>query len=159
MKYRMTIALASLVSGLVALYLHLWKIGKVGQLACSAGHGCELVQTSAWSYVMGVDVALIGTVGYAALFVAALVSLQPRWVDSRGLTLLMMGMIYTALLFTVRLKYYEFVVLRSFCTWCAVSAVTIALCTVLITLDWIRLRARCSSPSPVPSAPRSAAAS
>jgi uncharacterized membrane protein len=159
MKYRMTIALASLVAGLVALYLHLWKIGKVGQLACSSGHGCELVQTSAWSYFLGVDVALIGTVGYAALFGVSLVSLQPRWTDARWPTLAMMGMIYAAVLFTIRLKYYEFIVLRSFCPWCAVSAVAITLCAVMTTLDWIRVRSLCSSPSPARSAPRSVAAS
>jgi len=159
MKYRMTIALASLVSGLVALYLHLWKIGKVGALACSSGHGCELVQTSAWSWFLGVDVALIGAVGYAALFAVSLVSLQPRWQDARWPALAMMLMIYPAVLFTVRLKYAEFVILRSFCPWCLVSAVAISLCAVMVTLDWIRVRAACSSPSPVPSAPPSIAAS
>jgi uncharacterized membrane protein len=159
LKYRMTIALASLVSGLVAFYLHLWKIGKVGPLACTTGYSCELVQTSAWSYFLGVDVALIGTVGYAALFAVSLVSLQPRWADARWPTILMMGMIYSAVLFTIRLKYYEFVVLRSFCPWCAVSVVAITLCAIMITLDWIRLRTLCSLPSPAPSATRSAAAS
>lgn len=155
----MTIALASLVSGLVALYLHLWKIGKVGALACASGHGCELVQTSAWSFFLGLDVALIGTVGYAALLVVSLVALQPRWADARWPTILLMLLIYPAVLFTVRLKYYEFLVLRSFCPWCAVSAVAITLCAVMITLDWIRVHSPCSSPSPVPSAARSGAAS
>jgi uncharacterized membrane protein len=159
MKYRMTIALASLVSGLVALYLHLWKIGKVGQLACASGHGCELVQTSAWSFFLGIDVALIGTVGYAALLVVSLLSLQPRWADARWPLVVMLAMIYPAVLFTIRLKYYEFLVLRSFCPWCAVSALTITLCAVMITLEWIRFRRLCSSPSPVPSARRSPAAS
>ena len=35
----------------------------------------------------------------------------------------------------------EFVVLRTFCPWCAVSAVTITLNAVLVTLDWRRVRA------------------
>ena len=43
MTHGMTIALASLVSGLVALYLHLWKLGKMGALACGGGHGCNVV--------------------------------------------------------------------------------------------------------------------
>ncbi|MGH7628014.1 MAG: vitamin K epoxide reductase family protein [Gemmatimonadales bacterium] len=136
----MTICLASLVSGLVALYLHLWKIGRVGALACGIGGGCELVQHSSWSYVLGVDVALIGTIGYALLFAVSLISLQPRYLDARGPALLMAGMIGAALLFTLRLKYAEFVILRSFCPWCAVSAVAITLCTVMIALDLRRFR-------------------
>lgn len=139
MKYRMTIALASLVSGLVAVYLHLWKIGRVGALACGAGGDCELVQHSSWSYFLGVDVALIGAVGYALLFVVSLVSLQPRYLDARGPALLMAGMIGAAVLFTLRLKYAEFVILRSFCPWCAVSAVAITLCAVMIALDLRRV--------------------
>ena len=140
MKYRMTICFASLVSGLVASYLHLWKIGLVGPLACSSGGGCELVQTSDYGSFLGVDVSLIGTVGYALLFLASLLALQPRWADARWPTLLMMAMIWPAVLFTVRLKYGEFIRLRSFCPWCLVSAVAITLCAVMVTLDWRRVR-------------------
>jgi uncharacterized membrane protein len=138
-KYRMGIALASLISGLVAVYLHLWKIGRVGALACGAGGDCELVQHSSWSYFLGVDVALIGAAGYALLLLVSVVSLQPRFVDRRGPALVMAGMIGAAALFTVRLKYGEFVVLRSFCPWCAVSALAITLCAVMIALELRRL--------------------
>jgi uncharacterized membrane protein len=140
MKYRMTICMASLISGLVSLYLHLWKIGTIGPLACASGVSCELVQTSSYGWFRGVDVALIGTAGYSLLFLVSLISLQPRWVDARWPTALMMGMIWPAVLFTIRLKYGEFVVLRSFCPWCAVSALAIALCAVMVTLDWRRVR-------------------
>lgn len=140
MKYRMTICMASLISGLVALYLHLWKIGKVGQLACTTGLSCEQVQSSSYGSVLGIDVALIGTIAYALLFGISLVSLQPHTVDERWPTLAMMGIIWPAVLFTLWLKYGEFVVLRSFCPWCAVSALAITLCAVMVTLDWRRVR-------------------
>lgn len=139
MKYRMTICVASLVSALVALYLHLWKLGKVGNLACSAAGGCELAQTSSWSWFLGLDVALIGTLGYGAVFGVSLLGLQPRWQQARWPTLALMALIYPALLFTVRLKYAEFGVLHTFCAWCAVSAVAIAICAVMVTLDWRRV--------------------
>ena len=139
MKYRMTICFTSLVAGLVALYLHLWKIGLMGPLACSAGGGCEMVQTSRYGAFLGADVALIGAVGYALLFGVSLVGLQPRWAGSRGLTLLLMGLIWPAVLFTLWLKYGEFLVLRSFCAWCAVSAVAIAICAAMVALDWRRV--------------------
>lgn len=139
MTYRMSIALASLVSGIVALYLHLWKLGIFGALACGSG-GCEYVQGSRYGWFMGVDVALIGAVGYAAVVVVAVLGTLRRWEDARWPTLALMALIFPAVAFTLRLKWAEFIVLRSFCPWCAVSAVTITLCTALVLLDWRRLK-------------------
>lgn len=151
-RFRLGIAAASLVSGLVALYLHLWKrellsqtaeaaaSGDFEMLQCLVGGGCVLAQTSAWSWFMGVDVALIGTIGYAAILLVSLAGLLPRWIDARWPTVVLMSLIFPAVLFTLRLKYGEFVVLRTFCSWCAVSAIAITLCTVLVLLDRKRLR-------------------
>ncbi len=135
------IAATALVSGIVALYLHLWKLGLAGQLVCGGNHGCEVVQFSPWGWFLGVDVALIGTIGYALIFTTALVGTFPRWRDDRRVTTVLTVLIVTAFCFTLRLKYYEFFVIKSFCPWCAVSAVTITLHMVLMTLDWRRLRA------------------
>ena len=136
---RMTIAMASLVSCLVALYLHLWKLGLTGSLACSGGGGCAYVQGSRFGWFLGVDVALIGTVGYAMLFITALVGTFPRFEDAKWPNTLMQLMIWPAVLFTLRLKYGEFIVLKSFCEWCLVSAVVITLSAILVTLDRRRL--------------------
>ena len=135
----MGIALASLISGFVALYLHLWKLGLTGSLACTASGGCEYVQGSRFGWFLGVDVALIGTVGYALLFGVALVSTSQANENARWPNTLMQCLIWPAVLFTVRLKYGEFIVLKSFCPWCAISAVAITTCAVLITLDKRRL--------------------
>lgn len=136
---RMLIALSSLISGLVALYLHLWKLGKAGSLACSGSGGCALVQGSKYGWFLGIDVALIGTIGYALIFAVAMAGTTARLSDSRAITRVLQLLIWSAVLFTLRLKYAEFVILKSFCPWCAVSAVTITLCAVLVTLDARRL--------------------
>ena len=141
MTRRMGIALASLIAGLVALYLHLWKLGLAGQLACANGHGCELVQGSRWGMFLGVDVALIGTVGYAVLFVVAVISTSAKNEDARWPNTAMQCLIWPAILFTIRLKYYEFIVLKSFCPWCAISVVAITTCAILVSLDRRRLNA------------------
>lgn len=135
----MGIALSSLVSGLVAFYLHLWKLGLVGALSCSSTNGCAYVQGSRYGWFLGQDVALIGAVGYAFLFVAAVVGSAPKLEDARWPNTIMMVMIWPAVLFTLRLKYGEFVVLKGFCPWCLVSAVAITICAVLVTLDRRRL--------------------
>jgi len=142
MIYRQIIAVSSLISGLVATYLHLWKIGKVGTLACGIEtHGCEFVMTSVYSYFLGYDVAFIGAVGYAAIFVVATIAGLDRFANAKWPTIALMALIWPAVLFTVRLKYGEWFVLGGFCTWCLVSLVTITLCAVLVTLDWKRIRA------------------
>ena len=141
MIYRRLISVFSLISGLVALYLHLWKIGKVGALACGSGaRGCEFVQSSTYGWFLGYDVALIGTVGYALIFIVATIGALDRFADEKWPTIALMVLIWPAVLFTIRLKYYEYFVLEGFCKWCLVSAVTITLCAVFVTLDWRRLR-------------------
>ncbi|MCC7052469.1 MAG: vitamin K epoxide reductase family protein [Gemmatimonadaceae bacterium] len=140
MTYRRAIALLSLASCMVALYLALWKMGYMGRLVCGTGHGCEIVQGSKYGWFLGIDVALIGTVGYAVVVAVALAGSTAALEDAAWPTQLLMVLIYGAVLFTLRLKYAEFVVLKSFCPWCAVSAVTITLDAILITLDWRRVR-------------------
>lgn len=139
---RRIIALTALISGIVALYLHLWKLGLAGTLACGPSHGCEVVQFSAWSWFLGVDVALIGTVGYSLILLTALVGTSERWSHDRRITWLLALLIIPAFIFTLRLKYYEFFVIHSFCPWCAISAVTITLHMVLLWLDARRLSPR-----------------
>lgn len=134
------IALTALISGIVALYLHLYKLGLVGALSCTAGGGCEVAQFSSSGSFLGVDVALIGMLGYVVILVTALVGTLSRFRDDRRITLVLMALIYPAILFTLRLKYYEFIVLKTFCPWCAVSATTILLHGILVAYDWRRVK-------------------
>lgn len=136
----MGIALTSLVSGLVALYLHLWKLGLAGSLSCSiGGRGCEYVQGSQYGWFLGYDVALIGTVGYSLVFVVAMIGMSGENEDATWPNTLLQLLIWPAVLFTMRLKYYEFVVLKGFCPWCLVSTIAIATCAVLVVFDRLRL--------------------
>ncbi|HRP07548.1 MAG TPA: vitamin K epoxide reductase family protein [Gemmatimonadales bacterium] len=136
---RHLIAVTALVSGVVALYLHLWKLGLAGTLACGGSGGCAAVQFSPWSWFLGVDVALIGTIGYTLILVTALLGIAPSRIDDRRWTIALAALIIPAFIFTLRLKYYEFFVMKTFCPWCAISAVTITLHMVLVGLDWRRL--------------------
>jgi uncharacterized membrane protein len=92
----MAIALLALVAALVALYLHLWKAGLTGPLTCTAEQGCEVAMMSPWGWFLGVDVALIGTVGYLLILAAALWGLHPRRTDSPAPSLLLLGLIIPA---------------------------------------------------------------
>lgn len=135
MRKRMLIALLSVIAGYSALYLHLYKLGKVGSLSCTGG-GCERAIFSRFGWFLGVDVALIGLIGYTLILTATLVSLQPGLASKRWPATLLFGLAVGGFLFTLRLKYAEFVILRTFCPWCAISAVSITIITVLSWLEW-----------------------
>ena len=140
MRLRQATALLALVNALVATYLHLWKLGLAGELSCGGTGGCAVVQFSSWSWFLGVDVALIGAIGYTLILVAALWGLHETRIDARGPALVLAALVYPAILFTVRLKYAEWIVLRTFCPWCAISAVSITILGVLVALDLRRTR-------------------
>ena len=134
------IALTALISGMVALYLHLWKLGLMGALSCTAGHGCEIVQLSQWGWFLGVDVALIGTIGYTLILITATIGIQPARLADPRITRILMALIIPAFIFTLRLKYAEFIIMRTFCPWCAISAVTITTHLIAVVMDVRRVK-------------------
>lgn len=139
MSYRMAAALTSLLGLFLSAYLYLYKIGRIGTLACGNG-GCETVQLSRWSRVAGVDVSLIGIVGYAALLVVSLASLQPGWLERRRPADLLAAVAGLGVLLTIYLTYAELFLLHAVCRWCVGSAVLITTVFVLALLERRRMR-------------------
>lgn len=134
MTRRMGAALLSLIGIFVAAYLYLYKIGKIGSVMCGTG-GCETVQLSRWSSFLGVDVALIGIVGYAGLFALSLVSLQPRFAHDPRPARLLAVLSGIGVLFALYLTWLELFVIDAICRWCVGSAVIITAIFVLSLLD------------------------
>jgi uncharacterized membrane protein len=143
MKYRMTTALLSLAGFFVSLYLYLYKIGRIGTLACGTG-GCETVQTSPFSRFLGLEVALYGVVGYLVLLLLSMDTLRRpvAWTSSR-LLLILSGV---GLAFTIYLTYLELFVIKAICRWCVGSAIIITLIFIVALLDWRRRAAPPGSP-------------
>jgi len=139
MTLRMGAALAALLGILVSAYLWLYKIGAIATIACGNG-GCERVQASPWSRFLGIDVALIGLLGYCALFGMTLLSLQPKYAAARWPIQALLALSAGAVAFTLYLKYLEFFVIGSVCRWCVISAVLISLFFVLVVLEHRRMR-------------------
>lgn len=115
----------SLVGLFIAIYLWMYKLGMTGPIVCGTG-GCETVQLSPQSRFLGVEVALIGVVGYLAMLVASLLAMQPRHAGRSWPARAMFLMSGGALLFTLYLKYLELFVIHAICRWCVASAVIIA---------------------------------
>lgn len=134
MTRRMGAAALSLAGILVSAYLFLYKHGAIGTLACGDG-GCETVQLSRYSAFLGVDVALIGLLGYVALLGLNLLGLQPAWQGRRNVGTLLTALSGAGVGFAVYLTYLELFVIHAICRWCVASAVIITLIFVLALLD------------------------
>lgn len=121
MIHRMITATLALAGFFVALYLSLWKLGVVGNLACGTG-GCEYVQTSSYAVVLGVPVAFYGVAGYLAILGVSLAGLQGSWADRREPTLALLALSAAGVAFSAYLTYLEAAVIHAWCRWCLVSA-------------------------------------
>jgi uncharacterized membrane protein len=100
--------------------------------ACTAGESCTKVQTSVYSKLAGVPVALIGLLGYIAI-VASL--LAPEGENARLAT---MAFTLIGFGFSAYLTYRELFSIHAICEWCASSA---GIMTVLMCLSvWRFLR-------------------
>ena len=89
--------------------------------ACTAGNACLKVQTSVYSKLAGVPVALIGLIGYVGIFLSLLVPDR----DEVRLATLVMTVIGVG--FSGYLTYRELFTLKTICEECATSAVLLAL--------------------------------
>ena len=134
-------ALLCLAGLFISTYLYLFKIGKIGTLVCGTG-ACETVQLSPQARFLGVEVSLIGVLGYAALLGLAVLALQPRYEGpawpARALAL---GS-GVAVLFTAYLTYLELFVIHAICRWCVTSAVIIVAIFLLALRDLRSVAAR-----------------
>ena len=86
---------------------------------------CDIVNRSEYSAVMGVPVAAIGVLGYAALFL-----LSTLWRSRPETPLRLLGAAITGLAFALYLTYIEAYVLTTWCILCLISLALIFLITV-----------------------------
>ncbi|MEA2248914.1 MAG: hypothetical protein QOH46_3443 [Solirubrobacteraceae bacterium] len=120
-------AVACCVLGLgVAGYLTYVHYADVAAI-CEIAHGCEQVQTSEWSKLAGIPVALLGLLGYAGILAALFVPGETGLLASAGMALVGWG-------FSVYLTYREIFTIDAICIWCVVSAVLVtALAAIAVT--------------------------
>jgi uncharacterized membrane protein len=116
----------------VAGYLTYIHYAGIRPLCGRNGGGCEIVQTSEYSKLAGVPVALIGLIGYVAILASLLV---PENETSRLATVLFTVVGFG---FSAYLTYRELFSIHHICEWCVSSAVLV---TVLMCLAiWRFLR-------------------
>ena len=134
------LCLAGLAVAGYLTYVHYEEIAPV----CTTG-GCEKVQSSSYSELAGIPVALLGLIGYALIGISLLWRGDVGHAVTAGLTLAGFG-------FSAYLTYLELFEIDAICQWCVASAV---LMTALLVVALVRLLRAPEGP-PVPEAGPSA---
>ena len=126
---------------LIALVLTLIGLGVAGYLTyihyegidpvCGLGGDCEKVQTSQWSDLAGVPVALLGLVGYATILATLFVEREEALAVGAFVALVGFG-------FSAYLTYRELFSIDAICPWCVASAVIMTLLAIVTTARLLR---------------------
>ncbi len=108
-------------------YVHYAGIDPV----CTGGGGCEKVQTSEYSEIVGVPVALLGLFGYLVILAALAL-----WRAETG-RIAVLIVAWGGLAFSAYLQYRSLVTVDATCIWCLGSALTMLLITLTVTARFI----------------------
>ena len=102
-----------------------------GEPVCAIAHGCAVVQSSEYSELAGVPVAVLGLLGYLGVL-AALAR------DGEGGRTAAAFLSLAGLAFSGWLTYVEVGILNAICIWCVGSAICMGLLTVLTVARMLR---------------------
>lgn len=119
-----------------ALYLTSVKLS--GKYAlCGPIGDCKSVNSSVYSEVFGVPIALLGAIAY--LLIIALLLLEGRGKVFREFSpLIVFGISLAGVIYSAYLTYIEIAVLNAICPYCVLSALILVVLFVLSTLRIIR---------------------
>ena len=124
----MALLLAVLGTGIAAYltYIHFAGIDP----ACTSG-GCEKVQASEYSEVLGIPVALLGLLAYIAVASALVVPGEVARASACFIALAGFG-------YSAYLTYLELFEIDAICQWCVASAAVMTALALTTTLRWLR---------------------
>jgi uncharacterized membrane protein len=100
--------------------------------ACTAGESCTKVQTSVYSELAGVPVALMGLIGYLAILATLL---APETETTRFATL---ALTVGGFGFSAYLTYRELFSIHAICEWCVTSAIAMTILMLLSVWRFLR---------------------
>ena len=108
----------------VAIYITIADSGGGAPVCVAGGHGCATVAKSHYSHIAGINVAVLGIVGYVLLLAAVA---TPRDIGrAGGLAVSLVGFG-----FSTYLTYLELFVINAICQWCVASACLMTLLLIV----------------------------
>lgn len=104
---------------------------------CGPIGNCESVNTSQYSEIFGIPIALLGAGAYLVIIVLLLVESRNEFMHEYS-SLLVFGISLIGVLYSIYLTYIEIAVLRAICPYCVISAIVLVLLLVLSTIRLIQ---------------------
>jgi uncharacterized membrane protein len=126
---RRAIAFVAALGVAVAAYIAIAEAGGNAPVCLAGGSGCRTVAESSYSHLAGVNIAILGVIGYALLLACAFFSGDAARLAGFALALGGFG-------YSIFLTYLELLKIEAICQWCVASAV---LMTILFLLNAARL--------------------
>jgi uncharacterized membrane protein len=127
---RIMIALCVIGLGVASYLTYIHYSG--GPILCLRGGGCETVQHSAYSKLLGVPVALIGLLGYIGILASLLAPVNETT------RLATVSFVVVGFGFSLYLTGRELFSIHAICPWCVSSAVIMTLLTILAVWRFLR---------------------
>lgn len=118
----LAIALFGVIGFAIAGYLTYTHYNEAA-LVCAVG-GCETVQTSRYSTIGPLPIALLGMGMFAAIIgLAVLRLMRSSIVRAETASIVAWGMLLAGILYYLYLTYVELFVLNAVCQWCVLSSI------------------------------------
>ena len=117
-----TILLFAIIGFAIAGYLTYTHYNEAA-LVCAVG-GCETVQSSQYSTIGTIPVALLGMGMFAAIIgLTTLRLMRATILSSETASIIAWGMLLAGILYYLYLTYVELFVLNAICQWCVLSSI------------------------------------
>jgi uncharacterized membrane protein len=145
-RLRIAIGVLCLIGIGVAGYLTYTHYEGIKVLCLSSG-GCETVQSSVYSKLVGVPVAVLGLAGYIGILFSLAIRNDFGRIAGFGIALI-------GFLFSMYLTYRELFTIKAICQWCVSSAVLMTILTILTAIRVLRFESEPVAPRRVKTVPR-----
>jgi uncharacterized membrane protein len=145
-RLRIAIGVLCLIGIGVAGYLTYTHYEGIKVLCLSSG-GCETVQSSVYSKIVGVPVAVLGLAGYIGILFSLAIRNDFGRIAGFGIALI-------GFLFSMYLTYRELFTIKAICQWCVSSAVLMTILTILTAIRVLRFESEPVAPRRVKTVPR-----
>ena len=124
----------TIIGLLVSIYMTVYKFTKIEAMCIGSG-GCSEVNSSRYSEINGIPVALLGVLGYATILALLFLERRAGFFQEYG-TMLQFGVSLVGFLFTLYLIFLEVAIIKAYCPFCLTSQ---AMMTIIFILSLIRL--------------------
>jgi len=134
-KLRLFLMVGSAIGLIDALYLTWMKITNNPRMCIQGLGDCFTVNTSKYSEIAGIPVAVLGAAAYLFLFLILLNENRTDFLKTNSV-LFVFGITLAGTLFSGYLTYIELFILKQICPFCVVSAIIML---ILLVISIIRL--------------------